>query len=278
MIRLVAAAILATTTSCFGYIAGITPAPPGSWEMSLKAELMRGLAGPENLPESQQRLKPSVNVYEVSGAYHFGTASIFQDIKLRVSGSYVDSAAESIGGTQFYGRNQSGILGIEAATNFVHEPDRLLGVFVRTQFPIQFDLAKFVNPRLDRIGLGVTTAFRFNDRFSQETLVFFGSGASDGPARHNPSLAVSLLGVYVLKGILSDVSFRFGPFYEGDLAERSDTAYGTVGVRTFRLGFTVTGTVNLTDKLSLEVGYIQKVTGNWFRATVDGFAKLRAVF
>ena len=81
------------------YVAGTSIVPAGGFEVAIKTEFMRGLAGPENLPETQQKQTPSVEIYEVSGGYSLGTHSMFQDLKIRLMGSYFASAVELLNGS-----------------------------------------------------------------------------------------------------------------------------------------------------------------------------------
>jgi len=262
------------------YVAGSSSVPEGGWEVTTKLELMRGLAGPENLPETRQRQRPEVNIYEVAGGYNFGSLSVFQDIKLKLGGTFYTSASELLSGVEIYPRDEGWILGAEVSSVLFHERDKVFAIFLRSQTPFGMNVEKFVNPKVDRFGLGFQTGFKFNDDFGQETVVYLGSGISDAGFKQNPSFSASLLGVWILTGDLfpHGAALRIGPFYDGDLAERDDARYATQGVRAFRLGFTVAATYSFTKGLSLDAYYIQKFTGTYFRATKDFIFALRTVF
>jgi len=265
------------SSQIFAYVAGSAGIQEGGVELTMKAELMRGLAGPENLAESQQRLIPSVNIFELGAGYNFGALSVFQDIKARLTSAQFTSAEETLSGTTIYSKNEGWIAGIELSSNLIHDVDKIFGIFVRTQHPINMNVAKFVNPKVDRIGLGVQSGFKFNESFGQETVVFFGSGLNQDGMKQNPSLSVSLLGAWILnQGFFADgAALKFGPFYDGDLSERSDLGYGTTGIRTFRIGAVLSASYNISKHLGLDLAYIQKFSGSYFRATKDFIFTLR---
>ena len=269
-----------SSQTAHAYIAGTTSVPAGGIEAMVKTEFMRGLAGPENLPETQQKQTPSVNIYEVSGGYNFGTASVFQDLKIRLMGSYYTSVSELLNGIEIYPKDEGWVVGAELSTNFVHEPDKVFGIFLRTQHSISMNVEKFVNPKIDRFGLGIQTGYKFSDHFGQETVLFVGSGITEGAFRQNASISASLLGVWILnEGIFKNgAAVRLGPFYDGDIAERKDARYNTQGVRAFRLGLVASASYSFTKDLSLDISYIQKFTGAYFRATKDAIVSLRTVF
>ncbi len=261
----------------YGYVAGTSVVRPGGWEVLLKTELMRGLSGPENLPETQQTQVPHVNIYEVGGAYSVGTKGVFQDIKVRLSGSYYKSAAELLLGIPKYPLDDGWILGAEISANFIHEPERLLGVFLRSQNPLGMNVEKFINPKVDRIGLGVQTAFKFSEDFGQEMVLFFGSGVKGGGFEQNPAITLSLLGAWIIDANRGAV-LRIGPFFEGDIGERKDAQYGTQGVRAFRLGMTIAASYEFVKDVALEASFTQKFSGNYFRATKDFIVSIRSIF
>lgn len=267
------------TQTAGAYVAGPGAQSEGQFGVSLKTEWMRGLAGPENLPETQQSLKPDVDIYEVAVGYGFGTHGVFQDLRLRMAYAYFSSAQEVTGGTLRYPKDDGGYLGAELSANFVHDLQKNFGVFLRFQSPLGMNLAKFVNPKIDRLGIGVNTAFRLTDRFSQETVLFLGSGILSGGYRQNASIAISTLGVFTLppSWLGTGAAFRLGPFYEGDIAQRIDLAYGTT-VRAFRLGLTMIASVSILDNWAVDLGYTRKFTGAYFRATDDLFLSTTVVF
>lgn len=262
------------------YVAGASGLPAGSFEFSVKAEWMGGLSGPETKPETQQTVVPSVNLYEIGVGYSFGTVAVFQDIKLKMTGMYYGSAEEILGGTSIYPRDEGGVLGFELGANFVHDPNKLFGIFIRSQNPIEMDIGKFVNPKIDRFGIGFQSANKFNESFGQETLIYIGGGISGNGFKQNASLSASISGVVILEGGLFEhgLALRLGPFFDGDLGERSDLAYGTQGVRAFRLGIAASATYSITPSLILDLAYVQKVTGAYFRATKDFSIGMRVIF
>ena len=280
VLRLLVFSLSFTFQSVYAYVAGATSVPAGGFEATMKAEFMRGLAGPENLPETQQKQTPSVDIYEVSGGYNLGNYSIFQDLKIRLIGNYYTSASELLNGNEIYPKDEGWVLGGEVSANFVHEADKVFGIFLRTQNPLSMNVEKFVNPKIDRFGLGIQSGFKFSDHFGQETVLFVGSGISDGGFRQNASVSASLLGVWILSGgvFKNGAAVRLGPFYDGDIAERNDARYNTQGVRAFRLGLVAAASYSFVKDMTLDVSYIQKFTGAYFRATKDISVSLRTVF
>lgn len=274
MKNLIYLAFTAFSLPTFAYVGGATGLSPGDIELTFRSELMRGLAGPENLPESQQTQKPSVNIFEFGGGYSLGTISdAFQDVKLRLTAARYTSAAELLNSAVIYPEDQGWLVGLEVSSNFLHQPDRLFGAFIRFQHPIDADIAKFVNPKFDRVGLGVQSAFKLTDSFAQETVIFWGSGISQNGFKQNPSLSISLLGSIIFsKGFI-----KLGPFYDSDLSERNDSSYGTTGVRSFRVGLVTAIGYQFSREFGMEFSYIQKFSGAYFRATKDFIVGLRCV-
>jgi deoxyribodipyrimidine photo-lyase len=272
-------AALVLSSPAPAYIAGVTPVPKGGYELTLKTDFARGGAGPETRPETEQTVRPGVNIYELSAGYTFGTYGAFQDVKLRLTGAYFTSADELLGGVEIYPRDEGWLAGAELSTNFVHEPDKLFGVFLRSQIPFGMNIQKFSNPKIDSFGLGLQTAFKFSDNFGEEALLFAGTGVTGDGFRQNASVTASLLGVWILPKSIAEygAALRVGPFYDADVAQRNDLRYGTRGVRSFRLGVTTIASYSLTREVALEAGFTLKFTGAYFRSTKDFFFSLRTV-
>ena len=272
-------ALLLFSQPSFAYVAGSVSAPPGHMDFSLRGEIMRGLAGPVNLPESKQTQKPSVNIYEASASYNFGELKFLQDFTLRLTNQYFTSAEEVYQGSAVYEKDEGNILTFEAAANFVHEIDRTFGFFIRSSLPISMNIQKFSNPKIDLFGIGLQAGVKYTQTFGSEFVIYYGNGFRRGSDSQNSALTVMVpLVVNTTAWIFSHgAAFKLGPFFDGDLRDRTDSAYGTESVRSFRFGFAVLPSVRVTPSFGVDCGYIQKLSGAYFRATKDAFLGVRFI-
>ncbi len=261
------------------FVSGSVSAPAGSFDATLKVELMRGLAGPENIPEDKQTQKPSVNIYEMSLGYNLGNYGIFKDLSFGVLGGFYTSKKEDLAGSPIYPKDDGAYAGAQVSFNFIHDTTSLVGMFIRNQNPIGMNVEKFINPKLDRIGLGFTTGFSFTDSFSQESLFYFGSGIFGEKTPQNPSVSATLLWSFLSNPSWFEhgLSFKAGPFFDADIKDHDDPGYGTK-VRSLRAGLVGQIAARISPKLSLSTTYVQKFTGAYFRATQDFILEIKTVF
>ena len=263
----------------FAYIAGSVSAPPGRMDFSFRTEIMRGLAGPLNLSESKQTQKPSVNIYEASTSYNFGEFDFLQDVTLRLTNQHFTSVEEIYQNRTVYEKDEGDILTLEAGANFVHEVDRTFGFFIRSSLPISMNIQKFSNPKIDLFGIGLQGGVKYTQTLGNEFLIYYGNGFRKNSDSQNSSLTVMTpIVLNTSAWIFSQgAALKIGPFFDGDLRDRSDSAYGTESVRSFRLGFAILPSVRVTPSFGVEGGYIQKLSGTYFRATKDAFLGVRFV-
>jgi len=264
----------------FAYIAGSVSAPEGHFDLGLRLELMRGLSGPLNVPESQQAQRPSVNIYEAATGYNFGELGFIQDLTFRITGQFFVSAAEIYQVKTLYEEDSAGILTFEVSANLVHEVDRSFGFFLRSSWPLGMNLQKFANPKIDRFGFGVQGGVKYTEVLGSEFLIFYGSGIYSKNGSQNASLTAMLPLVLNTKAWIfsNGAALKFGPFFDGDLGDRKESAYGTEAIRSFRLGFAILPSVRVSNAFGLDAGYVQKLSGAYFRATKDFFLGARYVF
>ena len=261
------------------FISGSVTAPPGKTDVELKAEFQRGTLGPQNLPETQQTQKASITSYQINLGHNFGEVIGLSDFSLHASGLFFSSAEESLNQVIRYGEDSGTVIGLEAA-NFVHDADRAVGLFLRYAAPVEMNLAKFMNPKVDTVAVGIQSGFNITETFGHESLIYWGSGVfRDGTRHQNASIAISqLFSARFPDLIASGLTVKLGPFLEGDVTERDDLAYRTVGLRSFRVGATALAALRFTSEWGVETGYIQKLSGAYFRATKDFFLSTKIFF
>ncbi|MGE0615154.1 MAG: hypothetical protein AB7P04_05910 [Bacteriovoracia bacterium] len=262
------------------YISGSVSAGPGKSDVELTASFERGRLGAQNIPESQITQNSSITTYDLKVGHNFGAWGGLEDVTLRLSGRYFGSAPEAMGATPTYGEDSGGVFGLETSANFLHEPERVVGAFARFSLPSGMNRAKFANPKVDTFALGLQGGFEISSTFGFETLWYYGTGLLDSGIRmQNASLVgSSLLSARWPSAWPQGLTLKFGPFFESELTERNDTVYGTTGIRGFRVGLTAIGSVAFTSALGMDLGYVQKLSGAYFRATKDVFVSLKATW
>jgi hypothetical protein len=159
--------------------------------------------------------------------------------------------------------------------------------------PIGVDYSKFVLPRIDYVGGGFRAGTEMAPWFAFETSFYVGSGSSGTVAKQNGTFAATQL-LHFRTGRLGDAPFfrlgvKVGPYVDGDVVgERTDPAYDqayTAGypertdrIRMFRFASVVLPYVQMSDKVSLELSWLQKIFGYDTPATQLYAATLRYVF
>ncbi len=262
------------------YVSGTASAVPGGYDAELGVNFERGLLGAQDVPESQQQQTASITEYHLKFGHNFGEVGGLQDFSLRLSGIYYLAAPESLGGVILYPSDEGTILGLEVAANFVHEPTRIVGGFFRLAAPFSMIVEKFQKPRIDTYAMGVQSGFEISNLLGWESLLYFGGGLVRGGVRYqNASLIASSLLSARWRGVVANgLTLKAGPFFESDVTERSDAQYGTTAFRGYRVGLTGIGSIQLSSSMGLEVGYVQKLSGAFFRATKDLFIATKFVF
>jgi len=129
--------------------------------------------------------------------------------------------------------------------------------------------------------------------FAFETSFYVGSGSKGTLSRQNGTFAATQL-LHVRTGRLGTSPFfrmgvKVGPYVDGDLfGDRTDPVYDqaypagypdrTDRIRMFRFAATFLPYVQMSDRLSLELGYLQKIFGYDTPATQLYTATVRYVF
>ncbi len=277
---LFAVAVFGFEPVAYAYVQGSVAAAPTEWDAQIRGSREFGLLGSQNIPESEIKEKASIMEYAYRLGTNMGTVAGIEDFSVHAFGSFFINGAESINNTATYGRDTGHLLGLEVAGNFVHEATRQVGWFLRYSVPVALNTEKFGKSRIDTLGIGIQSGFQISDRTQFELLTYYGSGYTVNKRRdQNAALVFSgLLGIRLPKSITSGILIKGGPFFESDVTERNDPIYGLVGFRGFRVGVTAIAAITLTERLGLEIGYIQKISGAYFRATKDVYSGLTMVF
>jgi hypothetical protein len=175
----------------------------------------------------------------------------------------------------------------------VHTGSFAFGVFLVANIPLGVDYSKFVLPRIDWVGGGFRAGTEMTDWFSLETSFYVGSGSAGSHVKQNGTFAATQLLHFKTRRLGTSPFFRLGvkvgPYVDGDLiGQRTDAAYDlayTAGypertdrIRMFRFAATVLPYVQMSDKVSLELGYLQKLFGYDTPATQLYMLTLRYVF
>lgn len=280
MDKLIILIFMLTVGHSRAYVPSIVSTAPEEWDAQFRWSHESGLLGNRNVPESQVTSRASITEYTLKGGTNFGDFIGLENFSIHISGSYLRHGAEDILGRVTYGEDDGFIGGLELTADFFHEAEKAVGFLLRFTEPFKLNTEKFGKARIDTLGAGITSGFRISDLLQQEHLVYYGSGYLKFGARHqNATLVYSgLLGARFPRLALSGVVLKAGPFFESDLTERTDSTSELVGFRGYRLGVSFLGNIALTPTIGLDTGYVQKLSGAYFRATKDIFSSLTFVF
>ena len=284
---------------------------PKELDVFARVTLERGLVEPNENKASWQ--KANWEMLTVGGGYGLGHFGIFQDLSIRAEITGYQSPAEvndlargsvaegrcsgkvlGAGECQFHPADKGTFITPSVSTSLVHTATVSLGVFLVGNIPIGVNYEKFVLPRIDYVGGGFRTGIEFEPWFAFETSFYVGSGSPrPGQNRQNGTFAATQALHFRTSRIGGATYFRFGvkvgPYVDGDLVgERADARYDqayTAGypersdrIRMFRFAAMVLPYVQMSDKVSLELGYLQKLFGYDTPATQLYTATLRYVF
>ncbi|HSO34590.1 MAG TPA: hypothetical protein VLT33_18780, partial [Labilithrix sp.] len=256
--------------------------------------------------------KASWEMFTVGGGYGIGDVGPLQDLSVRGEltgyrspeevndldkGPVAASACRGVvvgpGLCQFHPSDKGSFITPSISANLVHTAAYSFGVFVVGNIPIGVDYSKFVLPRIDYIGGGFRAGVEMATWFAFETSFYVGSGSAGTVAKQNGTFAATQLLHFRSGRVGTSPFFRFGvkvgPYVDGDLiGQRTDPAYDhayTAGypdrtdrIRMFRFAATVLPYVQMSDKVSLELGWLQKLFGYDTPATQLYTATLRYVF
>lgn len=307
---LAAGALLASAAPA----AALIPIPVGGHPKELdvfaRLTLERGLVEPNENQASWQ--KAQWEMFTVGGGYGFGDVGFLQDVSARLEFTGYQSPEEvndlargavapgSCGGVvlepgrcQFHPADRGSFVTPSISASLAHTGTLSFGVFLVGNIPIGIDYAKFVVPRVDLVGGGFRAGIEPSEWFSFETSFYVGSGSAGARSKQNGTFAATQLLHFKSPRLGTSPSFRFGvkvgPYVDGDLfGERTDPVYDqayTAGypartdrIRMFRFAATVLPYIQVSDKVSLEVAYLQKLFGYDTPATQLYSFTLRYVF
>ncbi len=283
---------------------------PRELDVFVRATLERGKVEPNENKASFQ--KANWEMYTVGAGYGVGDLWLLQDVSVRAEITGYRSPAEvndpskglvtaaacrgivvGPGQCQFHPSDKGSFITPSLSANLVHTAAFSFGVFIVGNIPIGVDYSKFVLPRIDYIGGGFRSGVEMATWFAFETSFYVGSGSAGTVAKQNGTFAATQLLHFRTSRLGGSPFFRLGvkvgPYVDGDLiGERTDPAYDqayTAGfpertdrIRMFRFASTVLPYVQMSDKVSLELGWLQKLFGYDTPATQLYTATLRYVF
>lgn len=313
--RWFAALVAVTTLLVARQASALIPIPVGGHPQELdvfaRVTLERGLVEPNENKASWQ--KANWDMLTVGGGYGLGHFGVLQDLSVRAEITGYQSPAEvndlsrgvvaapqcagtvvGPGQCQFHGADKGAFVTPSIGTNFVHTGAFAFGVFLVGNIPLGVNYEKFVLPRIDYVGGGFRAGTHLTSWLSIENTFYVGSGSPrPGSRRQNGTFAATQLLHFESPRLGTSphfkVGIKVGPYVDGDLVgERTDARYDqayTAGfpdrtdrIRMFRFAATVLPYVQMSDKVSLELGYLQKIFGYDTPATQLYTATLRYVF
>ncbi|RYE95064.1 MAG: hypothetical protein EOO75_00280 [Myxococcales bacterium] len=281
---------------------------PGEVDANVRVTLERGKVEPNSDPSSFQ--KASWQLYTVGVGYTIGSFGRVQDLSLRLEATHFRAPAERndlafgpltaarcrtgklslAGQCEFHPRDDGSFFTPQLAFNVVHQVSFSLGFFLLGSIPVGIDYKRFVVPRTDLVAGGIQTGTRLASFLTFEARLYFGSGNRLG-GKQNSTVAISnLFGLQVEKWLLPwSAGVKFGTYFDGDLLdERTDPAYDqayTVGypektdrIRMMRFGTIIAPYMKVTDRVAVELSYVQKIFGYDTPATQFYSAGVRAAF
>jgi hypothetical protein len=307
---LVVLAAVSSTNTAWGLIPIPVGGHPKELDVFIRATLERGLVEPNENKASFQKAR--WEMITVGGGYTFGDLGVFQDISLRAEITGYQSPAEvnelgrgtvapaACGGRvtgpglcEFHPAGRGAFITPSLGTSLVHTGSFAFGIYVLGNIPIGVDYEKFVMPRVDLVGGGFRSGVEMTPWFSVEQAFYVGSGSSGRGGRQNGTFAASQLLAFRTGRLGTSPFFRLGvkvgPYVDGDLfGERTDDVYDrayTAGypgradrIRMFRFAASAFPYVQMSDTVSLELGWLQKIFGYDTPATQLYTATLRYVF
>lgn len=270
-----------TAPTANAFVSSPTGGRPGQVDVRAAAVLERGKVEPHTREVS---FRPaSWEMYELSATYNVGDLGGFQGFYVRASGTFVDTPDEVAtlttpgatclgtqrgdGRCEFYADDEGGIARLATGIDLIHDPRYSIGVFLQASLPLGLDLDKFVTTRVDFLAGGLNVGVRLAPWLTHTTQLYLGTGAL-GP--QNATVAwTQMLNPEVELGL--PVIVHVGTYFDGDLTERFDERYDaayTLGVpgerdpiRMMRFGVLAGVTVGITERVSVDVVYLQKLFG-----------------
>lgn len=283
---------------------------PKELDVFARVTLERGLVEPNENKASFQRAQ--WEMFTVGGGYGIGDVGVLQDLSVRAEITGYQSPAEvndlargsvpagacagvvtAPGQCQFHPSDRGAFITPSIGASLVHTGQFAFGVFLVGNIPVGVNYEKFVVPRVDYVGGGFRAGTEFSSWFALETSFYVGSGSAGKGGRQNGTFAATQL-LHFRTGRIGTSPFvrlgvKLGPYVDGDLiGERTDPAYDqayTAGypdrtdrIRMFRFAASAFPYAQVSDKVSLELGYLQKLFGYDTPATQLYTATIRYVF
>lgn len=284
---------------------------PKELDVFMRVTLERGLVEPNENRASFQKAR--WEMLTVGGGYTFGDLGPLQDFTVRADVTGYQSPAEvteparglavpqsacttpvTEGACEVHPADRGAFASASVATSLVHTGSFAFGVFLVGNVPMGVDYSKFVLPRIDLVGGGFRTGTELSKYVATENSFYVGSGSWGRGGKQNGTFAATqLIGVKSPR-LGGDATFvrlgvKAGPYVDGDLfGERTDEAYDrifTAGfpertdrIRMFRFAAMVLPYVQISDRFSLELSYLQKIFGYDTPATQLYGATARVVF
>lgn len=283
---------------------------PKELDVFTRVTLERGLVEPNENQASFQKAR--WDMVTIGGGYTFGDWGALQDLSLRAeitgyrSPAEVNDPARGVvapsdcagvvvgpGLCRFHAADRGSFVTPSIGASLVHTGSFALGVFVLGNVPLGVDYSKFVLPRMDWIGGGFRAGTALTSWLAIEQTFYVGSGSSGRGGRQNGTFAATQLFALKTPRLGASPFFRLGvkvgPYVDGDLiGERTDDAYDrayTAGypsrtdrIRMFRFASMLLPYVQMSDEVSLELGWLQKIFGYDTPATQLYTATVRYVF
>jgi hypothetical protein len=178
------------------------------------------------------------------------------------------SPEEKKDGVTFYNSSLGHQVTLGVGFNITRTPDYTIGVFAKASPILDFNEAKFGNPRADLFQLGWNGGFIFGKGYFFESSMIYGSGEPD---EQNQYIALNqAVGVRLEKSL-----FKIGPYVERDIEERVDVRYSSIygpqnsseKIRAYKMGILAEAGFILDEKSSLTLTYLQKIFGKYIPST-----------
>jgi hypothetical protein len=261
--------LLAPTS--FAFISGPGSLGPGEHSLIVGTQIERGMVEPNENRASYQ--DAGIDVYRFKYTHGLENFLGFEIASVFLEYGQFTSSEERVGANLFYEKDQGSYGTFGFSADILHETDRQFGFYIQLSPLRDYNKKKFSNPRLDLYTFGLTSAFNISENLFQKNLIHLGSG--DG-SEQNSYLAVdSGFGYRLNQFPAVPTSLNASLFIEADTSQRKDASYdasfspaGTEDrIRAFKFGTVVGVDVSLSQRVSLNLSYLEKLGGYDARST-----------
>lgn len=304
----VLAGVIAIPLRAEGFTSTSVGGHPGELDLSFRWGFETGKIEPNENTRSWQ--KAHIHLFTLGAGYTVGNVGFLEDFYARLDTTYFVSPAEvndlergvvapsrcpavvlDERSCRFYPEDKGGLVTPTVGGNLIHTADLSFGLYLQGTIPIDVDLAKFSNPRVDYLAGGTQLGVHLTPWFSYEARTFVGSGAWRSGQTQNASVSLTNLFVFEARRWLLPwaAGIKIGPYFDGDLTERFDARYDFTysrkdltdyqgdRVRSLRFAVAILPYFRVTESSGVELGYVQKAFGYDAIATKYFFAALRGV-